>query len=134
MNMYSKDMLVGILLASARPEIQIIRDDNSNIGYRVRLKVIIRGREKFLKAIKRSLLQHEITSSLALEESKARPKPILRIAGIKNIYKLNGLIDIGVWDRNNLWPEFRDAIDIVSNGEHLTLEGLEHLFAIKGLI
>ncbi len=134
MSMYSKDMLIGILLASARPEIQIIRDDNSNIGYRVRLKVIIRGRENFLKAIKRSLLQHEITSSLALKESKARPKPILRIGGIKNIYKLNGLIDIGIWDRNNLWPEFREAIGIVSNGEHLTLEGLENLFAIKGLI
>ena len=134
MNMYSKDMLIGILLASSRPEIQIIRDNNSNIGYRVRLKVIIRGEEKFLKAVKRSLLQHEITSSLALEESKARPKPILRIGGIKNIYKLNRLIDVGVWDRNNLWFNFRKAVNIVSNGEHLTLEGLENLFTIKGLI
>ena len=134
MNVYSKDMLIGILLSSARPELQIIRDDNSNIGYRVRLKTIIRGNEGFLKGIKRSLLQHEITSSLSLKESKLRPKPILRIGGIKNIYKLNHLIDVGVFDRNNLWPEFKEVIGIVSNGEHLTLEGLERLFKIKELI
>lgn len=134
MNVYSKDMLIGILLSSARPELQIIRDDDSNIGYRVRLKTIIRGNEDFLKGIKRSLLQHEITSSLSLKESKLRPKPILRIGGIKNIYKLNHLIDVGVFDRNNLWPEFKEVISIVSNGEHLTLEGLERLFKIKELI
>ena len=52
MNMYSKDMIVGIMLSVGKPEIQIIRDDNSNIGYRVRLMVKLRGREKFVEAVK----------------------------------------------------------------------------------
>ena len=70
MNMYSKDMLIGILLSVGKPEIQIIRDDNSNIGYRVRLMVKLRGREQFVEAVSRTLLQHEITCSISKQESK----------------------------------------------------------------
>ena len=133
MNMYSKDMLIGILLSVGKPEIQIIRDDNSNIGYRVRLMVKLRGREQFVEAVSRTLLQHEITCSISKQESKSRPAPILKIGGIKNIYKLMVLIHPHLIDKNELWPPFREAVNIVSDNKHLTLVGLEELFRIKGL-
>jgi len=132
--MYSKDMLIGILLSGAKPEIQIIKDEKSQMGYRVRLKVNLRGRDVFLKAIQRSLLQHQIVCNISDKESKARPQPILRIGGIKNIYKTCDLIPIGIYDRNNDWPLFAEAVEIVANNNHLTLEGLDGLFQIKGLI
>ena len=132
--MYSKGILIGIMLSSAKPEIQIVRDDNAGIGYRVRLKVNLRGENRFLSDVRRSLYQHEIDSSLHSLESKARPKPILRVGGIKNIYKLSHMLDLGLADRTNTWPQFREAVNIVSNGEHLTTEGLDSLFNLKGLI
>lgn len=134
MIMYSKDMLIGILLSGAKTEIQIIKDEKSQMGYRVRLKVNLRGREKFLKAVQRSLLQHHIDCNISEKESKARPQPILRIGGIKNIYKTCSLIPIGLYDRNDDWPLFAEAVDIVANNNHLTLEGLDGLFQMKGLI
>ena len=126
--MYSKDMIVGIMLSVGKPEIQIIRDDNSNIGYRVRLMVKLRGREKFVEAVSRTLLQHEIKSSVS------RPAPILKIGGIKNMYRLMVLIHPHLIDKNDLWTPFRKAVGIVSDNKHLTLEGMEELFRIKGLI
>jgi len=132
--MYSKDILIGIMLSSAKPEIQIVRDDNAGIGYRVRLKVNLRGENLFLMAVRRTLYQHEISCALYSVESKARPKPILRVGGIKNIYKLSQMLDLGLHDRTNTWPLFREAVNIVSNGEHLTSEGLDSLFNLKGLI
>jgi len=134
MNMYSKDMIIGILLSSAKPEIQIIKDSNSQIGYRVRLKVNLRGRNQYLMAIRRTLTQHNINASFSTRESEARPRPILRVGGIKNIYKLCDLIPSGLPDRNGDWVSFAEAVNIVGNNEHLTLEGLEKLFRIKGLI
>ena len=134
MNMYSKDMIVGIMLSVGKPEIQIIRDDNSNIGYRVRLMVKLRGREKFVEAVSRTILQHEIKSSVIQQESKSRPAPILKIGGIKNMYRLMVLIHPHLIDKNDLWTPFRKAVGIVSDNKHLTLEGMEELFRIKGLI
>ena len=134
MNMYSKDMIIGIMLSVGKPEIQIIRDDNSNIGYRVRLMVKLRGRKQFVEAVARTLIQHEITSSVILEESKSRPAPILKIGGIKNMYRLMVLIHPHLIDKNELWPPFREAVGIVSDNRHLSLEGMEELFRIKGLI
>ena len=134
MNMYSKDMIIGILLSSSKPEIQIIKDSNSQIGYRVRLKIILRGRAEYLMAIRRTLLQHDVMASLSTRESDARHRPILRVGGIKNIYKLCDLIPSGIPDRNNDWTTFAEAVNIVANNEHLTLEGLEALFKLKGLI
>tara|TARA_X000001382_G_scaffold130967_1_gene128277 strand:- start:3751 stop:4155 length:405 start_codon:yes stop_codon:yes gene_type:complete len=134
MDMYSKDMIIGILLSSSKPEIQIIKDSNSQIGYRVRLKIILRGRAEYLMAIRRTLLQYDVMASLSTRESDARPRPILRVGGIKNIYKLCDLIPSGIPDRNNDWTTFAEAVNIVANNEHLTLEGLEALFKLKGLI
>ena len=87
--MYSKDMLAGILLGASKVDFNIERANDSQIGYRVKLKLIIRADLSFLVGIQRSLEQHQISSNLKEKESKTRPKPILKIGGIKNLYKIN---------------------------------------------
>ena len=70
--MYSKDMLTGILLGSSKVDFHIERAKDSQIGYRVKLKLIVRADIAFLKAIQRSLEQHQISSNLKEKESKKK--------------------------------------------------------------
>ena len=64
-------------------------------------------------------------------EHKTRPRPILRIGGIKNLYKLCEIVSPELPDSKQEWKPFREAVSLVSNGEHLKLEGIEQLFRIK---
>tara|TARA_Y100001938_G_C8074754_1_gene425311 strand:+ start:668 stop:1087 length:420 start_codon:yes stop_codon:yes gene_type:complete len=130
--MFSKENLEGIFLSLAKTEVSIERVDSSNIGYRVRLRVNLRSdSEPFLLGIKRSLLQHDIDSVYKQSEHKTRPRPILRIGGIKNLYKLCEIVSPELPDSKQEWKTFREAVSLVSNGEHLKLEGIEQLFRIK---
>lgn len=131
--MYSKDMLIGILLGMSKCDIYIEKNDSSQIGYRIRLRVNLRGNKDFLIAVQRSLAQHQIESKFKEIEHKGRPRPILRIGGIKTLFKLMLLVPIELPDANNEWSTFRECVDIVSNGRHLQLEGLERLFELKGV-
>ena len=90
--MYSKDMLTGIILSSFVLEIRINKDKKLAIGYRTTVSLVARGNIDWLNAIKRSLLQHGITSKLNVKESKNRPSPLLRISSIKNLTKVKTLL------------------------------------------
>jgi hypothetical protein len=127
-------MLIGILLSSGRFEIQIDADDKSKLGYCTKLKVSIRGGEDFLRAVQRSLVQHNITSHLKPQESKSRTRPILRISGIVNMNKIRNMIPLGLPDAKNEWQTFLKAIQITDGRKHLTLEGFDSLLKLKGLI
>jgi hypothetical protein len=131
--MYSKDMLIGIVLGMSKVDIHLDRNDNSQIGYRVRLRVNLRANEPFLSAVKRALEQHQISTTYRETEHKGRQKPILRIGGIKNLYKLCELIPENLPDSKDEWVAFREAVDIVANDNHLQLGGLERLFELKGV-
>ena len=131
--MFSKDMLIGIMLGLSKVEIHLDRSDKSQIGYRVRLRVNLRATEVFLKAVERALLQHQITTTYRDKEHSSRLKPILRIGGIKNLYRLCELIPDNLPDAKKEWLVFREAVDIVANDRHLQLEGLERLFELKGV-
>jgi len=131
--MYSKDMLIGIMLGMSKTDIYLEKNDTSQIGYRVRLRINLRADSDFLLAIKRSLEQHQIDSKYKEAEHKGRPRPILRIGGIKTLFKLMQLVPEELPDANNEWTTFRECVDIVSNGRHLQLEGLERLFELKGI-
>jgi len=37
-------------------------------------------------------------------------------------------------DAKNEWTRFRQAVDIVANRNHLTEEGMQELFRIKGVL
>ena len=69
--MYSKDMLTGIILSSFVLEIRINKDKKLAIGYRTTVSLVARGNIDWLNAIKRSLLQHGITSKLNVKERKS---------------------------------------------------------------
>ena len=104
------------------------------VEYRNEEKSIVRNSsdsEPFLLGIKRSLLQHDIDSVYKQSEHKTRPRPILRIGGIKNLYKLCEIVSPELPDSKQEWKTFREAVSLVSNGEHLKLEGIEQLFRIK---
>ncbi len=126
-------MLIGILLSSGKLDFNIERASDSQIGYRVRIKIIIRAKEEFLRAVERTLLQHEITSSYKEKESKTRPKPILKIGGIKNLYKLTELVP-DLPDAKGEWKTFRELVELISENKHRTSSGLDRILEIKGVI
>jgi len=134
--MYNKDILKGIFLAKAKGHISIVRNEDILIGYRVKLTINVRGKEKFLEAIRRTLLQYGIQSKLKPRQSASRPTPILIISGIKNIALV---IHHGIWcdrlqDANDNFADFSKAVRIVAESRHLRLEGLEELFKLKELM
>tara|TARA_R110001632_G_C11173799_1_gene399988 strand:- start:148 stop:546 length:399 start_codon:yes stop_codon:yes gene_type:complete len=132
--MFSKDMLVGILLSNAKMDFLIERDKNTYMGYRVRLKLKLRAEEPFLLAVQRSLLQHEINSKYSPKESMVRQKPILKIGGIKNLYKISELVPKALPDSKGEWEVFREVIQLIDEGRHKTAHGLERILELKGLI
>lgn len=131
--MYSKDMLIGILLSSSKVEFIIERADDSKIGYRIKVSLILRAERDFLLAVRRSLLQHSIQSSFKEMEGVNRKKPILRIGGIKNLYKVTRLVP-ELPDSKDEWGMLRELVDIMSNAGHRTAEGLDRILQLKGVI
>ena len=130
--MFSKEQLQGIMIASAIPEIIVAKEHNVTLGYRVRLRVCLRGHKEFLVGVHRSLLQHEIESKLKEKESKSSPRPILLITNMTN---LNRTCEELIPDlpMNPLWTTFKECLSMCSNGEHLTQKGLDYILEVKGL-
>tara|TARA_R110000796_G_scaffold216886_2_gene332896 strand:+ start:67 stop:450 length:384 start_codon:yes stop_codon:yes gene_type:complete len=127
-------MLIGILLSQAKMDFLLERSNSAYMGYRVRLKLNIRAEESFLLAIQRSLLQHSISSKFHKVEHKSRPKPILKIGGIKNLYKICSLVPKELPDSKNEWPVLRKLVGLISDGEHRTADGFDKILELKGLI
>lgn len=132
--MFNTNQMQGILLSVAKPEVHVARSDSNHIGYRVRLRVNIRGAKAFLEYIQRTLLQQGIESTLKEQEHKSRPRPILIISGKDNINKVVTLVPHHLPDAKEVWFDFRKIAIIVDKGEHHTLEGLDKILKIKGEI
>ena len=126
-------MLIGILLSAGKLDFNIERANDAQIGYRVRVKIILRADLFFLIGVRRSLEQHQISSSLKVKESKTRPKPILKIGGIKNLYKITELVPV-LPDAKGEWEVFRELVDLISENKHRTSSGLDRILELKGLI
>lgn len=131
--MYSKDMLTGIILSSFVLEIRINKDKKLAIGYRTTLSLVARGNLEWLNAIKRSLLQHGISSKLNSKESKNRPSPLLRISSINNLTKVKTLLK-DLPSRNFEINQFNELVDLIANKRHLTLNGFDTILKLKGVI
>ena len=129
--MYSKGQLQGILLSIAKPEVHVAKASKLQIGYRVRVRVNIRGSSDFLIGVQRTLAQNGVEANYKEKEHKSRPRPILTIGGLTNIWKLCQLIP-DLPDAKNNWNDFEEIVEILDNGEHHTLEGLERILQIKG--
>jgi len=127
-------MLIGIFIGLANCDIRIESNYRSNLGYQVKPRLQVRGEIDFLNSLQRSLLQHNIVAKIKERESKIRPKPILRITKISDLHKICEMIPQSLADARNQWAEFRTVIEIMNNKEHLTLDGLDRILMIKGLI
>tara|TARA_R100000353_G_scaffold22862_1_gene20136 strand:- start:281 stop:664 length:384 start_codon:yes stop_codon:yes gene_type:complete len=127
-------MLIGIFIGLANCDIRIESNYRSNLGYQVKPRLQVRGEIDFLNALQRSLLQHNIVAKIKEKESTVRPKPILRITKISDLHKICEMIPQSLADARNQWAEFRTVIEIMNNKEHLTLDGLDRILIIKGLI
>ena len=114
-------------------DLRLTRNNNSTIGYSVRLRLNLRGSKEFLLGVKRSLEQHQIHTTFKEKEHSWRPKPILIIGGIKELHKVKQLVPV-LPDAKNEWADFRTAVNIISNKKHSQLEGMEELMKIKGVI
>ena len=132
--MFNASQMQGILLSVAKPEIHVARSDSNHIGYRIRVRVNIRGSQKFLEYIQRTLLQQGIESKLKEKEHKSRPRPILIISGKENINKIVTLVPHHLPDAKDVWFDFRKVAIIMDREEHHTLEGLDKILKIKGEI
>jgi hypothetical protein len=130
--MFNNGQLTGILISMAKPEIHVSRANNTNIGYRVRVRVNFRGGEDFILGLQRTLEQKGITGNYKDKEHKSRPRPILSIGGIVNLWKLCNLVPNELPDAKEVWPSFKKVIEIIDSGEHHTLEGLDKILEIKG--
>ena len=130
--MFNKGQLTGILISIAKPEIHVSRADNTNIGYRVRVRVNFRGSEPFILGLQRTLEQKGITGRYKEKEHKSRPRPILSVGGMVNLWKLCNLVPNDLPDAKNVWINFKEVIEIMDNGEHHTLEGLDRILVLNG--
>ena len=132
--MFSRDTLTGIFLSLGNYEIIIEKDESLSLGYKTKLRISIRASEDFLLALKRSLMQNEIKSKYIEKESKSRPRPILRIGGIRNIVYILQHFCKGLPSARGDLDTFRKATRIVAESRHLRLDGLEELLELKELI
>lgn len=131
--MFPKETIIGILISKSRLEIRIAKDEKYKIGYSTIPRVTIRANKKFLKDFQRSLYQHQIESKYLDEEGHSRPKPVLYINGA-HAKKLVRLVPEEYSDAHEQWPDFRTILDMLDRKEHLTLEGLETIMKMRGLL
>ena len=132
--MLSKEMVQGILLSSARPELTIYRNEQKNLGYEVRTRVFFRAdNRQFLYALQEALAMLNVGAQYRDTESKVRPKPVLWVSGISNLVSLCRLVP-DYPDAKKVWGGFSAAIGLIYDGVHNTQEGLDALLIIKGLI
>lgn len=105
-----------------------------NLGYKVRLRMNFRASEAFLLALGNTLDKKSIKYLYKEKEHRSRPRPILTVSGKVNIWKLCQLVPENLPDSKNMWSDFKEILDIIDRGEHLTLEGFEKILIIKGEI
>ena len=131
--MYGKDMLIGIVLSHFNFYIDISLDTSRKIGYKTRIYTKVYGSREFVEAIDRSLQQHGIYSKRSLSYcygNTRRNTYSLTISKIDLLSKLISLIP-NIPNRNNDLELTREAISLVSKKAHLTWKGLQRLMMIK---
>ena len=130
--MYSKEFIQGAFLSHGNPEVSVVRN-GTEIGYRVRIRICLRGNEDFLLGMQRSLLQHEIDSKYKEEEHSARRKPILIVSKLGEVMKLINMLPLNL-PSNADWDTLAKTTFMVMQKEHLTQDGLDKILKMKGVL
>ena len=131
--MLPQDLLIGILFSSCKNSITIVQSSQTKFGYKVHLSSSIRHDIETLIALQRTLLQHQIESKIIEKESKAYPKPILRITKIANLKNLDTLMQDSKIPKKMMkkWSDFSNIVSIISRKQHYTTKGFDQLVCIK---
>jgi len=129
---YSKEFIQGAFLSHGNPEVSVVRN-GTEIGYRVRIRICLRGSEEFLLGMQRSLLQHEIDSKYKEEEHSARRKPILIVSKLSEVMKLINMLPLNL-PSNADWDTLAKTTFMVMQKEHLTQDGLDKILKMKGVL
>jgi len=129
---YSKEFIQGAFLSHGNPEVSIVRN-GTEIGYRVRVRICLRGSQDFLLGIQRSLLQHEIDSKYKEKEHSARSKPILIVSRLSEVMKLINMLPLNL-PSNADWDTLAKTSFMVMQKEHLTSDGLDKILKMKGVL
>jgi len=132
--MFSKDMLIGILISSAKVSCRITRNDAAKIGYEPFARISLRGEKDFVEAFKRSMLHWNVYCNIKDKESNSRPKPILTIAGYGSLKKIIDEVPDLLPTRQEEWALFRKFVQMVVDKKHLTQKGLDELLELMGYI
>ena len=130
--MYSKEFIQGAFLSHGNPEVSVVRN-GTEIGYRVRNRICLRGSQDFLLGMQRSLLQHEIDSKYKEEEHSARRKPILIVSKLSEVMKLINMLPLNL-PSNADWDTLAKTTFMVMQKEHLTQDGLDKILKMKGVL
>ena len=121
--MFTQEQLEGIILSMAHPEVEIYRDDNQSIGYKIRMRINFRATNlEFLSLLQTTLREHNIQSLLKDIEKTSRPYPLLRVTRTDNLIEFYKLIP-DLPSSNNRFDSFLEILRLVSNKHHLTQKG-----------
>lgn len=132
--MFTQEQLEGIILSMAHPEVEIYRDDNQSIGYKIRMRINFRATNlEFLSLLQTTLREHNIQSLLKDIEKTSRPYPLLRVTRTDNLIEFYKLIP-DLPSSNNRFDSFLEILRLVSNKHHLTQKGFDKILRIKELL
>lgn len=132
--MYNKDVLIGILLAKAVPNIRISNSETINSGYKVEPYIHIGGSKDFLDSIARSLLQHGVDVKCASRYDKVKQSSRLTIRKLSNLSKITDLIISYIYASNYEWRWFIQSLSLIKQRKHLTSYGVAEIMKLKGVL
>lgn len=136
--MFSREALAGMLLAKGQFFCNVQVDEKMRIGYSVKLGVDIRMDSfVFLSGMQRALQTYGVQSNLKKKESSARKRPILKIRGVANIEKVSEIIrgNTAMWrNHDDSLHSFITILGLVLKKKHRTIEGLESILRLKGVL
>ena len=139
----NRDIITGVCAILAKPVVVINKDDKHDLGYKVKLSIVIRGDMFLLQKIQRVFTQNGIYSTIKDSESKVRPRPILRIGRLEHIRNFveayipdahDSLLTIGSEESKDNWMRFLVILSIVENKRHRTAKGLDEILRMKGVL
>jgi hypothetical protein len=139
----NKDIITGVCAILAKPVSVVNKDKNHDLGYKVKLSIVIRGDMFLLQKIQRVFMQNGIYSTIKDVESKVRPRPILRIGRLEHIRNFveayipdahDSLLTIGSEESKDSWMRFLVILSIVENKRHRTAKGLDEILRMKGVL
>jgi len=125
--MYNEDILIGILLAKARPNIRITTDKRLKNGYSIAPEIHIGGTKVFLECISKTLKQHGIHSKVRNHDRKYFK---LRISRLYDLLKVTNMVWKYVGSED--WTWFKESLHIIEAKQHLTAYGCSRIMQLKG--